>query len=218
MPMGLGLGLRLGGRGGGGGGISVSIGSGPFTSGTELTATVNGLEGGETVTYQWQDDGVNITGATSSTYTAAIGTDSVADASQIRCVVTVDGGDPINSAAREIRYAAGSFGTLSNQLFTENTGDQTYVFSAATGANLTWTYSLVSPPSDVTIVSATRTITHDTDTLAIQSGTEITVRATDQYGRTIDRTYELTISEASATDWANNGDWASNDDWTGLAA
>jgi hypothetical protein len=185
----------------GGASFSASIGSGDVVTGTELTATVNGLQGGEVVTYQWTDDGADISGATSSTYTVAIGTGSVADASQIRCVATVDG-TPYTSAARRVVYAAGSFGALSNQSFEEDNGDETYVFDAATGTGLTWTYSLVSPPSGVTINSGTRTITFDTDALAVQSGTAIGVAAVDQYGRAATgspRSFDLTITEADTT-------------------
>lgn len=90
---------------------SVDIGSGPLTTGTLLTASVTGLQGGEVVTYQWTDDGVNITGATASTYTATIGTDGIADASSIRCVVTIDGQD-YTSSSRQIT-AASSAPTIS---------------------------------------------------------------------------------------------------------
>lgn len=92
-----------------------------------------------------------------------------------------------------VRYAPGAFGALSNQSFTEGTGNQTYVFSAATGSNLTWTYGLVSPPSGVTIDGDTRTVTFNTATLEVQAGTSFTVRATDQYGRTIDQSATFAI-------------------------
>jgi hypothetical protein len=108
-----------------------------------------------------------------------------------------DGGETVSRSA-PIRYAPGAFGALTNQSFSENTGNQTYVFDAATGANLTWTYSLVSPPTGVTIVSATRTITFDTDTLALQTGTVISVAAVDQYGRAASgspRTFDLAIAD-----------------------
>jgi hypothetical protein len=101
------------------------------------------------------------------------------------------------------RYAPGAFGALSNQSFAEDTGNRTYVFSAATGANLTWTYSLVSPPSGVTIDSATRTVTFNTDTMAQQTGTPFTVRATDQYGRQIDQTATISITEPG--EWIISG-------------
>ena len=99
------------------GGLSVSIGSGPFTTGTTLTATVNGLQGGETVAYQWTDDGVNIPGATASSYTASIGTDGVAELSQMRVSITVNGGNPIQSAPRQITNDVWAFsGSIISQI------------------------------------------------------------------------------------------------------
>lgn len=93
-----------------------------------------------------------------------------------------------------VRFAPGAFAPLVAQTFTEDTGPQTYTFAAATGANLTWAYSLVSPPAGVTLDG--RTVTVDTDALPPQV-TAYTVRATDQYGRAIDRTGGLTILAAS---------------------
>jgi hypothetical protein len=92
------------------------------------------------------------------------------------------------------RRAPGAFAALVNQTFTDNTGNQIYTFAAATGAGLTWAYTLVTPPVGVTINSGTRVVTFDTNAMAVQSGTVITVRAADQYGRTIDRTFTLTIN------------------------
>jgi len=98
----VGLGLGVANRGGGEAPpFSVSIGSGSVTTGTLLTVTVNGLVGGEVVTYQWTDDGANITGATAQTYTPTIGVDGVADGSIIRCVATVDG-TPYTSSGRQL--------------------------------------------------------------------------------------------------------------------
>lgn len=195
---GLRLGLGLGRGGGNAAAFTVSIGSGPFTTGTELTAVITPDPAPATPTYQWTDDGVNIAGATSASYTPAIGTDSVADASLIRCVVTI-GGEDYTSPARQIRYAAGTFGALTNQSFTDDTGNQTYTHAAATGTGLTWTYAASGLISGVTYDAAARTFTFDTDALAIQSGTTITVTATDQYGRAATgspRTFTLAITEA----------------------
>ena len=204
--------------------FSVSIGAGPFTTGALLTATVNGLQGGETVTYQWTDDGVNITGATASTYTAAIGTDGIADASQIRCVATVDG-TPYTSSAREIRYAAGTAPAVADgQAWTV---DDTSVSldGSASGANLTFSYALTGSTAGVTINSGSGLIT-GTPT-GVDSGTA-TITATDQYGRELTDTFtwtaslrtqataagllELSFAELSAitpvdlsTDWTANG-------------
>lgn len=92
-----------------------------------------------------------------------------------------------------VRRAPGAFAALVAQTFTEATGPQTYTFAAATGTGLTWTYSLVSAPAGVTLVD--RTVTVDTAALAPQV-TAYTVRATDQYGRTIDQVGALTINAA----------------------
>lgn len=202
MSIGLGIGLSLG---AGGAGetptYSVAIGSGPVISGTELTANISGLQGGETVTYQWTDDGVNITGATASTYTAAIGTDGIADASLIRCVATIDG-TPYTSNAREIRYAEGTAPAVADgQTFTV---DDTSVNldGSASGANLTFSYALSGAPSGVTINASTGLIT-GTPTAA-STGTA-TITATDQYGRTLTDTWTWTASlrtQATATNLA----------------
>lgn len=179
----------------GGASFSVSIGSGPFTTGTELTATVSGLEGGETVTYQWQDDGVNITGATSSTYTAAIGTDSVADESAISVQITVDGGDPINSASRTItRVAPTTTGLLVAQTFTKDTGDQTYDASVGfSGDDIT--YSEDTP--GISIGSTSGQVIFNTNVLAEQSGSLFEITATNSGGSVSDN-LPFTIEAAVA--------------------
>lgn len=80
-------------------------------------------------------------------------------------------------------YSPGTFGALATQTFTENTGDQTYVFPAAAGTGLTWTYSLASPVTGVSIDSASRTITFDTEIISVGSSS-VSIEATDQYART----------------------------------
>lgn len=199
-------GLRLGlgiwrGRGGSATPFTVQLTgltSGEARNGSSIGVNIVGLVGGETITYQVTENNANISGATSSTFTVNIGT-NITDGNLLRYVATIDG-TPYTSNAAPARYAPGTFGALSNQSFTDDTGNQTYIFAAATGTGLTWTYSLVSPPSGVTIVSATRTLTFDTNALAIQSGTVITVRALDQYGRNPgDRTFTLAIT-APTTD------------------
>jgi hypothetical protein len=150
------------------------------TSGSETVKWSNSSNPASAATYG--------TGANPTDFTAG-------DAGTLWLHVTI-GAETVSRSA-PIRRAAGAFAALTNQSFTENTGDQTYVFAAATGTSLTWTYTLVSPPSGVTINSGTRTITFDTNALAVQSGTVITVRATDQYGRAIDQTFTLTIVAVS---------------------
>jgi hypothetical protein len=183
-------------------GPSVSIGSGPFTTGNELTATVSSLEGGETVTYQWTDDGANITGATSSTYTPAIGTDSVADASDIGVTIIVDGGDPITSSTREIRYAPGSVteSSLSDITIDDDVVNINFA-SDFTTTNLTGTYVITGLPTGVV---------DDSDGTASGTATGVPgsftpqVVFTDQYGRTITGNYaQNTVYRAQATGGAD---------------
>lgn len=180
-------------------GYSVSIGSGPFETGALLTATVSGLSGGETVTYQWTDDGGNITGATSSTYTAAIGTDGIADASAIGVTITVDGGDPITSGTREIRYAAATGGADLDLSFPEDSAiSSTDLVQNWTATNLTLTYVSVSPalPAGLSINSS-GTMTGTPTTVTADATYTLTMQ--DQYGRETSDTFTLEITEADTT-------------------
>lgn len=131
--------------------------------------------------YQWTEDGAGIAGATTASETVAIGTDHT-DNGSLLCVVTIDGREYTSNAA-PMRYAPGTFGALSDQIFIKDTGVQTYTFDAATGANLTWTYSLVGSQAGITLDSITRTISVDTDALDVQTDAIVQVAAADQYGR-----------------------------------
>jgi len=183
---------------------SVSIGSGPVETGTLLTATVSGLSGGEAVTYEWKDDGVAIPGATSSTYTAAIGADGVADASAISVTCTVDAGPEFNSASREIRYAVGTAPAITDgQTFTVDVAI-TAIDASATGANLTFTYALSGAPAGLSINSSTGSIT-GTPTAA--SSDTATITATDQYGRTLQDTFTYTVALPAPPAAFTSGQW-----------
>lgn len=161
--------------------FSVSIGSGDVTTGTALTATITPDPAPLVPTFQWTDDGVNITGAITNPDTFSIGTDGVADASLIRVVATIDG-TPYTSNARRIVYAEGSLGAFTDQTFTEGVGG-TYQHPAATGTGLTWTYTATDLIEGVTYDAGTRTLTYSSS-LAIQAGTRgATISASDQYGR-----------------------------------
>jgi hypothetical protein len=92
-----------------------------------------------------------------------------------------------------VRFAPGAFGPLAGQTVTQGTGTQSYTFPAATGAGLTWTYSLVNPPAGVTLSG--RTVTFDRAVVAVQQGA-FTVRAADQYGRAIDVLLGLLVNPA----------------------
>lgn len=108
----------------------------------------------------------------------------------------------------QVRQAPGAFGALAAQLLVANSGPAAYVFAAATGTGLTWTYTLVSPAAGISIVSATRTVTFDTDALS-ELVAAFTVRATDQYGRTIDRTAGISFGEPASIVIESNGEQAS---------
>lgn len=116
--------------------FTVSIGSGDVTTGTLLTATITPDPSPLTPTYQWTDDGVNIAGRTSATYTPAIGTDSVADLSQIRCVVTIDS-EPYTSNARRIVYAAPTFSQQPQITGTPYIGNTLTLVEGTAGPNAT---------------------------------------------------------------------------------
>jgi hypothetical protein len=161
--------------------ISIVVTTLPADGGSPITGIDYRINGGSAV---------GVGAAVPGTYaTTAVFGDNV----EIRAVNAIGAGPW--SAAKNIP-ALGFFAPLTTQAFTDNSGNQTYVFPAATGAGLTWTYALTSPPSGVTINSATRTITFDTNAMAPQSGTVITVTATDSLGRAATgspRTFALTI-------------------------
>lgn len=191
MRLGLAAGLT-GRRGGPSAAYTINIGSGPFTTGTELTATVSGLAGGETVTYQWTDDATNITGATSAAYTAAIGTDAVADASLIGPTVTIDGTEYV-ARGREIRYPPGSV-TETGAPFAWTIDDTTLNQNFAsdfTTTNLTGSYVIAGLPTggvDDEDGTASGTLT------GTPSSGNVTVTFTDQYGRPTVGTYAFTAA------------------------
>ena len=179
--------------------LFVSIGAGPFTSGSVLTANVNGLVGGEVVTYQWKDDGVNIAGATSSSYTATIGVDAVADASLISVEVIVDGGDPLTSSSRQIQYPAGSVteSALANWTIDVDVLNVNLA-SDFTTTNLTGSYVISGLPTG-TVDDGDGTIS-GTVTDTSPATFNFTCVFTDQYGRTITGNYSVTtVLRAEAT-------------------
>lgn len=110
-----------------------------------------------------------------------------------------------------VRRAPGAFGALVSQLLVEDSGASTYTFAAATGTGLTWTYGLVAAPAGVTLNGATRTVAFDTDLMAPAPGA-YTVRATDQYGRFIERAGAFTFGEPSIITITSSGEQDANGD------
>ncbi|GIV43229.1 MAG: hypothetical protein KatS3mg035_0352 [Bacteroidia bacterium] len=64
--------------------VSITASSNPICSGQSVTFTATPTNGGSSPTYQWQLNGVNIPGATGSTYT----TNSLSNGDQIRVIMT----------------------------------------------------------------------------------------------------------------------------------
>ena len=186
--------------------FSVSIGTGQVITGTELTANVSGLVGGETVTYQWQLDGVDISGETTSTYTPTIGTDSVVDNSLIRCQIMVDGEGPITSGSRTVwtipATAANGLGPYS--FIKDQAISAIDVTADFTLNGNTLTYEDLGLPSGLSL-NVSDEIVGTPDTLL--GDDDYIIRGTDQHGRQVDSTIgievietgEITLSTATYT-------------------
>lgn len=80
--------------------------------------------------------------------------------------------------------AAGEWAIPELQTLVENTGVATYQLPLATGAGLTWTYSLISAPASITFDPVTRTLSFDTDVME-RGIIGYTVMAEDQFERAI---------------------------------
>lgn len=181
------------------GGVNVSIGAGFAITGVELTATVGGLSGSETVTYQWQADGVNVGGATASTFTPTIAT-NVADEDVLTCDVTVNG-DVYTSNNRIAAYAAGSVTASALAGWTiDDTALNLNLASDFTTTNLSGTYVITGLPSGAVddgdgTVSGTPDGTPET--------AAVVATFTDQYGRKIIGDYPVAVAYRAQATAAN---------------
>ena len=151
-----------------------------ITAGT-ATATGRG-----TVTYEFRHLANGVTVSTLAAYAHVGANDGQGGAAQWRAVET-GGTNPGATAWQTVASGTITYpapvaaGSLVNQSFTDDTGVQTYDASGDfTGSALV--FSLVSPPSGVTINSGTGVVSFDTDALTLQTGTSITVRATNSGG------------------------------------
>lgn len=147
-----------------------------------------------TFTYQVERDGVDTPGEEAASYSFSDADDETdvhiaVTATNVRDSVTVD------SNALSITYAQPvAAGEAVDQAFTDDSGVQTYDASGDfTGGNLT--FSLTTSLTGVTINSSTGIVTFDTDTLAVQSGTSVAVRAANS-GGSADSSFSLTIAAA----------------------
>lgn len=180
-----------------GGAISASIGGGFAISGVDtLSAVVSGLDGGETVAYQWTADAVDVSGATASTFAPSIGV-NVSDADLIRCVVTVDGTE-YTSNTRTVAYPAGSV--------TESAVSDWTIDDDALNVNLATDFTLPNLTGAFVMSGLPSGVVDDGD--GSLSGTangspgavNFTVTFTDQYGRGVVGSYSTnTVYRTQAT-------------------
>jgi len=126
------------------------------------------------------------TSAGDSTYgTGASPTDYTAG-DEGRLWLTVTDGDETVSRSAPIRYAPGTAASIAGGQAWTVDDTSVSIDAAASGADLTWTYSASGLPAGVSVNSSTGLIS-GTPT-AVDSGTA-TVTATDQYGRTVQDTF-----------------------------
>lgn len=137
--------------------------------GTELTALSNGSIA--TGTIVWMADGQPIAGATQARFTPT----SAQEAQDV--TVSVDSSVP--SLAAPVFYPVPqTVGTLPAQALTQGTGTVSVNASGAFSFAGTAHYQLFGAPSGVSVDGA-GTLSFDTDTLAPQSATTITLRTSD---------------------------------------
>jgi hypothetical protein len=189
-------------KGAAGSSLSVSIGSGDVITGTELTATVNGLVGGETVSYQWQDDGVNISGATAGAYSPTIDVGGIAKNGLVGCIATVDG-EPYSSGTRRVITAQATGGADLDLAFEEDSAiSSTNLIANWTANGNTLTLVSVSPalPTGLSVSSA-GAMTGTPTTVTADATYTLTME--DEYGRETSDTFTLEITEVSAGAFMN---------------
>lgn len=168
--------------------------SGTAEVGQALTCSTGSWTGTGVLTYayQWLRDGAPIAGATSNTYTL-LAADDLADIS-CRVTATDDNGSKAATAAPvSVTYAAPSAtGALTDQTYTQGTGDKTVDasgdFSGAVGG--TWSVTGAGATIDQSGL-----VTIPTD--ALLSGVVVTVTYTNSGGQA-SSAFQVTVQEASA--------------------
>lgn len=111
-----------------------------------------------------------------------------------RVVVKNGGGTTLGTGDGAVTFSA-----LSNQTFTQSTGDQTYDVSAqVSGTGFTFSYAINSI-GGVTINASTGVITFATDIMVPQSDVSVTVTITDDLARTYQQSFTFSIVSSAAT-------------------
>jgi len=183
--------------------------------GAAFSVSITGLTGGEarpgdhasisyttdpvsaTETVKWSDSSNPADAATYGTGSSP--TDYTAgDGGNLWLHVT-DGGETVSRSA-PIRYAPGTASAIADGQTATVDDTVLSIAATATGANLTFTYSLLNAPAGMTTNASTGGI--GGTVTEVFSGT-VTLRATDQYGRNYDDTFTFTSSlraQATAAD------------------
>jgi hypothetical protein len=155
---------------------------GEARDGASIGVSLTGAPVGSVATYRWQQDGIDIPGATASTQVVAIGTVH-ADNGLLRCAVRLDGVEYLTDAAR-MRHAPGTLAIGDQPAWTvEDTA--VALDASADGAGLVFSdYQLAGLPH-LTIDEAAGTIAGSIDQAEYraQSAGTATVTCRDQYGR-----------------------------------
>ncbi|MFY0683875.1 MAG: BspA family leucine-rich repeat surface protein [Balneola sp.] len=191
---------------------SVTI-SGTAQEDETLTAsnTLADEDGLGAITYQWQRGGVNIVGATNSTYTLV--QDDVGEVITVVASYTDGEGtaESETSAGTDVVISSNTSPEVTNAIadFTvsENAQDSlidlTNVFSDIEDDDADLTYSVISN-SNPTLVSITVNQTTDILTLNFQTDqigiVDVTIRATDSDGLTADDSFKITVEEELSLD------------------
>lgn len=150
-----------------------------------------------TISWVWRKGTNPIAGTENrATYAPEGSGDVGADYNVFETATNSQGSIDVASADASASLRAQATLALQDQTFTEGTGNQTYDVGADASANgNTLTYSLVAPPTGVTISGSVITV----DTSMAPLGTQtISVRATDEYNRPSNDSFDLQISDAGS--------------------
>jgi hypothetical protein len=127
-----------------------------------------------------------------------------------------DGGETVSRSA-PIRYAPGAASSIADGQTATVDDTVLNIPATASGANLTFTYSLLNAPAGMTTNPSTGGI--GGTVTEVFNGT-VTLRATDQYVRTLDDTFTFTSSlrtTATAANGLSDQNWTVDDDSVNLS-
>ena len=191
--------------------VSISASATTICAGTSVTFTATPTNGGTAPTYQWKNNGNNISGATNATYT----TTTLANGDVITVVMTSNHptASPTtatsNSVTMTVNAAASqpSAFTVSSSTIYWGQNPITYTVPNVSGVTYTWSYS----GTGVTITGSGNSITL-TPAQGSTSGT-LSVTATNGCGTSAARTMAVTVLPYitwqcnSSSDWSNGSNW-----------